>query len=212
MGRIQAEEIQEPPRFKSVSQWIWAITAIVGVGLLFSGALRAQRMLACSSWPTVEGAIITSEMKRGFIREGSLKYNYRIVYRYSVDGTAYENDRISFSGSVRANNQGQSIFRTYPKAKKVTVHHHPTDPDLSVLETARAWSGFKMLLLGILLAPLAVAGFWRRWPLQTDYLFRERNPDAPLTRTQFILGTLGFLTCLGIAWIWWELIKQYAGR
>lgn len=200
------------PRLNSVTQWLWVAVAVIGFSLLGAGALRAQRILASQGWPETDGVVVTSDLQRGVLREGGLKYQYQILYRYTVNGTTYQSKRLSFGGRKSDHSSGQLLLSTYPNGHLVSVHYNPTNPALAVLETGRSWRGFQQLVYGMVLACLGVAGFWRRWPMQSDYLFRERDPDQPLTYLSAFLGTLGLLTCLGIAWIWWELIKMYAGR
>ena len=205
-------EQQDLPRIGSIAQWLWALFSLTGLLLFGSGLLQAQRMLSCASWPTAPGVIVKSELKRGYMREGSLKYNFHIVYQYTVNGADFQNDRISFTGQGTDGRTVTETLRTYSKGRTMVVYHNPTNPALSVLETKAHWAGFKRLILGLVIVLLAVTGFWRRWPMQSDYLFREHDPDAPMKVKEMLLGSLGLLVCLGIGWLWWELIKMYAGR
>jgi len=202
----------EKPRFKSATQWGWIAMALVGAVVLGAGALQSQRMLACRGWPAADGVVQISEVMRGPLREGRLKFSYHIVYRYTVQGKPYQSERLSFGRRDRVDRDPQSLAAAYPPNSPVTVYFHPARPGLAVLETELSWRGFMPLLLGLVLTCLGAAGFWCRWPMQTDYLFREHDPEQPLTVQRFLLGTLGLLICLGIFWLWWELIKMYAGR
>ena len=199
-------------RIKSFPQWIWAVSLVIGAALLLSGALQATRILSSLSWPTATGTIAQSDLKHGYMREGILKYKAHIVYHYDVDGTRYSGRRIAFSGAATHGWKAREVAAAYRVGDTVTVHYHPSKPGQSVLITGVTWQGFSTLLVGVVLTPLALAGLWRRWPLQTDYLFKPHDPDAPWTPARIILGGLGLLSCLAIAWIWWELIKTYAGR
>ena len=187
--------------------------ALVGTAALGAGGWQSQRMLVCRGWPTAEGIVRVSEIVPGPMREGSLKFRYHIVYDYTVQGRSFQSERISFSrGSGGADRSPQQLAAAYLPGSRVTVHYHPSKPGLAVLETGLSWQGFSRLTVGLVLACLGAIGFWRRWPMQTDYLFRERDPDQPLTFKGVLLGIFGLSTCLGILWLWWELIKMYAGR
>ena len=72
--------------FKGVTQWLWAAMAIIGLLTLVNGLVKAQRMLASRHWPTTVGRVAQSELTRGVMREGALKYRSKIVYRFTVDG------------------------------------------------------------------------------------------------------------------------------
>lgn len=199
-------------RFKSVTQWIWVTVTLAGIAALWPGMLNLQRMLLCPGWPTVSGVIEKSELKRGLLREGLLKHQYDMLYRYTVNGKAYQSGRISFAGTLPGNHDIQGLLDAYRPGDKVEVRYHPKHPELAAIEADVSWRGGKLTLFGLVSAVLGGMGLWRRWPLQTDDLFREHDPEKPLTFSRIVLGTLGMLTCLGIVWLWWELIKMYAGR
>lgn len=211
MKYFQALRHIDCTRLKSVTQWIWATLALVGIAVLWSGTLRAHRMLMCPGWPTVSGVIEKSELKRGFMREGSLKHQYDMMYRYTINGKNYQSGRITFAGN-HAGEDIQAFLAKYRPGHKVEVRYYPKHPELAAIEAVVSWQGFKLAFFGLLLTGLGGTGFWRRWPLQSDYLFREHDPDEPLALKGVLLGTLGMLSCLGIVWLWWELIKMYAGR
>lgn len=103
------------------------------------------------------------------------------------------------------------MLQTYPKGTPVTVHYHPSRPGTSVLETSLPGSLIKSVLLGFIMAVASFVGMWRRWSLQTSHLLQPYDPDKPMTLSRLLLGALGIFVCIAIVWIWWELIKQYAG-
>ena len=212
----QGQEILS--RMKSIPQWIWASTLIVSLVIAIVNTVRVHRMLTSASWPTVPGTIATSDLKYDTLIRGILNYNLHIVYHYTVNGTRYEGKRVSFAGKTgyigRTGDEKRvkRALQIYPQGAAVNVYHHPSDPGLAVLETGFSRREFKIVLLALGMVLLAFAGLWRRWSLQTDYLFRHPDPDAPMTWQKFILGAMGLATCIGIAWVWWELIKKYAGR
>lgn len=208
----QNDAAKAMPRYKSASQWLWATLALLGLILFSTGAWKAQRMWVCGKWPATRGTVVESELKRGHMREGSHKYRYHLMYTYTVQDQTYRNHRIAFDGTAPGDIQPRFLPQRYPVGHTVSVHYHPRHPELAVLETHMSLKGFKPLIIGMVMTFLGVGGLFWRWPLQTDYLFRERDPDEPLTKSQIALGSLGMLCCLGIFWIWWELIKMYAGR
>ncbi len=207
-----------PSRFKSIPQWIWAATLIISAVIFLSNAMRIQRIHASAAWPTVSGVIEISELEYTAMSRTINKYQLHIAYRYTVDGIPYQNQRVSyvertsFVGRTSGERYVKRVLAEYPKGASVTVHHHPKDPGLAVLETQIPDGSIKALILGLGMTLLSLIGLWRRWSLQSDYLFKPLDPDAPMTAQKFILGALGLAVCLGIALIWWELIKMYAGR
>jgi hypothetical protein len=200
------------PRIKSVAQWIWAFTAIIGAFIFVTAVLNTYRMFACDDWPVTDGVIAQSELKRGFMREGALKFQLHLVYHYRVEGHAYIGKRISFAGQIKKQKDIKTLLTTYPKGRKVQVHYLPTNPKVATLETHVSWQRLKSLTGGLLLLCIGLAGIWRRWSLQTDYLFKDLDPDQHIPKWKIAIGLVGLTACLGLFWLWWELIKMYAGR
>ena len=209
----QQTEAEPPrPRIRSVAQWIWAFTAIIGVCIFIGAVLNTYRMFACDEWPVTDGVIAHSELKRGLMREGALKFQLHLVYRYRVEGQTYEGQRIAFAGHTKKLKDIKALLTTYPKGRKVQVHYWPTHPKVATLETHVSWQGLKSLTAGLLLLCLGLAGIWRRWSLQTDYLFKDQDPDRYIPKWKIAVGFVGLAACLGLFWLWWELMKMYAGR
>lgn len=200
------------PRIQSVTQWIWAIAAIIGAFIFITAGLNTYRMSVCDQWPVTDGVITHSELKRGIMREGALKFQLHLEYRYRVGGHAYEGKRISFGGPIQKQKDLKAILTTYPKGRKVRVHYLPSNPKVATLETQVSWQGAKFLGGGLLLFCMGLAGIRWRWSLQTDYLFEDRDPDQHIPEWKIAAGFVGLLACLSIFWLWWELMKMYAGR
>lgn len=201
----------------SVAQWIWALVLIVSFVLLLSSGLRIQRVLSSRGWPTTQGMVTVSTLEHTPLGRSMMKYGLQLRYSYSVQGTRYESGRLSFAGSTgyvgrtKIETRVQQALKTYTKGAAVTVHYHPTKLGVAVLDTEVPGYLYKRFLLAIGMGVLAVVGFRRRWTMQTDYLSKPYDPKAPMTFNRFILGALGLAVCVAIAWIWWELIKKYAG-
>jgi len=112
---------------------------------------------ASTSWPSVEGKVVSSEVERertsrrsGGRRRTSTTYEAAIHYRYTVNGTEYSSDRVSFgeySSSNRAHAQG--IVSRYPAGKTVQVYYDPNDPEVAVLESGTSWSCYIPIGIGI---------------------------------------------------------------
>ncbi len=216
---IAAENtIQEAPsRIKSIPQWIWATTLIVSLVLFAASAWKVQRVWSSASWPTTQGVVDVSDLDFVPISRNASKYKLNLVYQYTVNGQRYEGNRVSFAGRTsyigrtRTEKGVHRVLKTYPEGTRVTVFYHPSRPGTSVLETTIPSSLVKSMLLGFIMAVLSFVGIWRRWSLQTSHLFQPYDPDKPMTFNRLVLGALGVVVCLAIIWIWWELIKKYAG-
>lgn len=92
--------------------------------------------LASHDWPTVEGVVTESEVRR---RKGRKKH--RFTYSYEVNHQFFDSKRITFMGKVfRAS--AQTLVDKYPEGSKIGVHYAPDHPQISVLETGVWWIGF----------------------------------------------------------------------
>ncbi len=206
-----------PSRIKSVPQWIWATTLIVSLVLFGASAFKLHRVWFSAQWPTAPGVVDVSGLDFVSVSRNVNKYQLNLVYQYTVDGQRYEGSRVSFAGRTsyigrtRTEKGVHRVLKAYPKGTPVTVFYHPSRPGTSVLETGIPGSLIKNMLFGFMMAVVSFIGIWRRWSLQTSYLFQPYDPDKPMTFNRLVLGALGVVVCLAIIWIWWELIKKYAG-
>ncbi len=123
-------------------------------------------------WPTVEGAILESDIQSetsssqsrdsqgSTTRKTTTQYVPRIRYQYRVEGQEYENNilqKIANPGPQRA---AQQIAQRYPQGSQTEVYYDPADPQNSVLipgnssETRWVLWLFTYVPIGILLVVL----------------------------------------------------------
>ncbi len=205
------------PQKGRAARWIWALALIVAVAIVSTSGLRIYRVLSSAAWPTTTGTVTFSALEHTPMGRTVMKYELQLRYHYKVQGIRYESDRLTFAGSsdyvgrTGAEKRVQRALAAYPEGASVTVHYQPAGPGVAVLETDVPGRLYKLLLAGAALAILSIIGFRRRWTLQTDHLSKPFDPHAPMTVKRFVLGAMGLATCVAIAWVWWELIKKYAG-
>jgi len=67
---------------------------LIGFGILFVNiAIHFIRKIkAARNWPTTTGKVVSSEVVGGWSRG----YEAKVLYQYSVGGTVYSSDKISF--------------------------------------------------------------------------------------------------------------------
>lgn len=114
---------------------------LIGFGILFVNiAIHFIRKInAARNWPTTIGKVVSSEGVGGWSRG----YEAKVLYEYSVGGTAYSSDKISlvkvslsFGGAESYSGKkadAQRIVETYPPGE-VVVHYNPDKPHIAVLE------------------------------------------------------------------------------
>jgi hypothetical protein len=97
-----------------------SITGLVAV-LVILGGCRASDS---KNWPTTQGTVIA--------------FRATPNYQYTVASGNFTNDYVSCNelfGLSRELTDSEKYAVRYPLNATVTVHYHPTKPDISVLET-----------------------------------------------------------------------------
>ncbi len=86
-----------------------------------------------ASWPTVEGAVLTSKLEMQQGNKGPT-YSARITYDYQVKGRHYDGSRLAFGALSSSMGYEQGILDRYPVGGKVRVYYDRSDPAEAVLE------------------------------------------------------------------------------
>ena len=88
-----------------------------------------QMAKASTTWPTTTGKITASETVKAMFRRQP-----RVTYSYSVNGTPYTSQRISFAGGYKPK-ETDPILARYPVGSDVPVAYAPDNPKEATLET-----------------------------------------------------------------------------
>lgn len=197
-------------------QSVWPYLFVLGMVLFAFGVYRANHFIHCAKWPTVVGEVVSCELVRGLMREGAAQASLAMTYAYQVNGVAYEGHRISYVGNKADYQAIRVMLNRYRQGTAVTIFHHPGNPALAVLDPTYDWRGFKPLLYGLGLMGIAIMGILRGWRLTSADWFNEshskKTASGKMSFEDFILGLLGLLTIACIPFLWWALIKLYAGH
>lgn len=117
---------------------IWLVVFIclfylVGFGLLGYGLWCARIYMRAAAWPTSPATITSLDLQEN-IGKDSCTYEVKVRYTYTVDGVAYEGDRLAFgyAGSSGCETHNK-IFLRIKEAKAVSVRYSPDDPSVSCL-------------------------------------------------------------------------------
>jgi hypothetical protein len=121
---------------------------------------NVQMAKASTAWPTTTGKITAAETAKVMFRRQP-----RITYSYSVNGTPFSSQRISFAGGYRPKETDEILSR-YPVGSEVTVAYAPDKPAEATLETGankQVTAQLRMLLIFfVLIVLLNVFNFWLR--------------------------------------------------
>lgn len=135
--------------------------ACVGLGIMFLSLLvqTAWKGLASLTWEKAEGIIVRTGLdKSWYSTRGGQQYSLQVVYRYTVDGKEYQNDRISFfetRGGGSEDYYQQQLDTKYPRNCPHVVYYNPSNPAESCLEPG---ANYFYLTLGLVILPLVIFG------------------------------------------------------
>lgn len=96
---------------------------------IYAAWKNVQRAKASVNWPTTTGRITASDIKKVMFRRQPL-----ITYTYSVNGTAYTSQRVSFAGGYKPK-EVDPVLARYPVGSEVVVAHDPQNAAEATLET-----------------------------------------------------------------------------
>jgi hypothetical protein len=150
-----------------VVKWVPRMFMLAGILFIVIGSKNIYQAYESSSWPYVQGRIISSEIKshsRTYTNtttnseESETVYDAHINYDYVINGIAYSNDDVKIGGIIKTNTTiwARKLLDKYPQGKVVNVYYKPEDPSQSVLEKGlqlSTWSfsalGFAIFIFGI---------------------------------------------------------------
>ena len=171
-------------------RWILMLALLgVGVTMALVGGRRVYLAQASQGWPTVMGKVTGSRVQKTPLDTSPVHdltgparyiYFYRPVvsYTYSVDGTPYTSDTVSFERiGTGGEADAQAVSRQYPVGLPVTVHYDPDDPVVACLQCGRTEPMSHVAMLGgmvfVLVAVLNLVELARAAPGP----FRRQGPD-----------------------------------
>ena len=98
-----------------------------------------------------EGKVVQTDVIRKSAEDhAGWTYRAKVEYQYTVEGTTYEGDRVSFAGRVSTNNEADAleVIATYREGSKVAVYYDPADPEEAVLEPGLTGMVFLFPVIG----------------------------------------------------------------
>jgi hypothetical protein len=157
-----------------VAGLVFGVFMLVGIGLLLFGIQAWKNAEASRSWPSVEGRVISSEVKTLHSRSRSshggshtsITYGAEIVYQYSYQGQEYRSNKV---GMMSASSSDYSLadrtVRRYALGTPVKVFVNSKDPSEGVLTPGAGWGEVLMVVIGLvfgLIGGLGVVGMFMK--------------------------------------------------
>jgi hypothetical protein len=152
---------------------------------LYSAWKNVQKAKASTTWPTIAGRVTAAETKKVMFRRQP-----QITYSYSVNGTPYTSQRVSFAGGYKPK-EVDPILARYAVGSEVTVAHDPQNPAEATLETGankQVTAQVRILLICfILIIVVNILSFYMKGlnrksgpPRRTYGLLHPVNPVDPV--------------------------------
>ena len=101
---------------------------------LYFGCRIVLMARASASWPHVTGRVVSSSVGSDH-GDGSITYQAKIRYEFSVNGTTLNGDRVAYGDHSSSNrSRAERIASRYPEEKQVDVYYRPSGPEECLLE------------------------------------------------------------------------------
>jgi hypothetical protein len=133
------------------SAMVFIAFAVVGLAAVLAHMTATRLELRrlsqeSAAWPRVRGEVIDTRLLWSSSPRAGKTYWPTIHYRYSVDGTTFSGERVSFRPSYGRGEAEDAVGR-YPAGSRVSVWYRPRDPRTSVLEPNTWRAGLATLFL-----------------------------------------------------------------
>jgi hypothetical protein len=131
---------------------------IGGFNLVYAGRL-AWRGWHARRWPTVEGQLLSADLKQRRFVPAQGAWALRVQYRYTARADTYTGTKISPEGGPAYNEElgRHTIARYWRPGTALKVHVNPGNPEDAMLAPRVSLVTLLMLMVG---AAMAAAGVW----------------------------------------------------
>jgi hypothetical protein len=135
-----------------------AIVLIGGFNLVYAGRL-AWRSWRARRWPTVEGQLLSADLKQRRFVPAQAACTLRAEYRYTAGSATYTGIKISPEGGPAFSEElgRHTIARYWQPGTAVKVYVNPKDPEDALLTPRISFGTVLMLVVG---AAMVAAGVW----------------------------------------------------
>jgi hypothetical protein len=129
--------------------FMWGFTIIWCAGSLFATVIIGSLVMSdldTNDWTPVDG-VVTNSSVSSHRSEGSMVYCLNVDYEYTIDGTTYQGDKISYSSDASCNSWSENSDEDYPEGKEITVYVNPSNHREAVLDTGLSGVDFSNLCI-----------------------------------------------------------------
>ena len=141
-------QIKESPSILGLV-FMWGFTILWCTGSLFATVIIGSLVMSdldTNDWTPVDG-VVTNSSVSSHRSEGSMVYCLNVEYEYTIDGTTYQGDKVSYSSDASCDSLSKNSDEDYPEGKEITVYVNPSDHSEAVLETGLSGVDFSICLI-----------------------------------------------------------------
>ena len=148
----------------SVMLIVMVLFGVFGLVMVMVNLLNIRKARASSSWPTVPGKVVFSELRIECRGEDSDRYQADIRYQYEIMGQSYESGRVAIGLRKEVGNRrtAEDIVGRYLAGTEVAVYYNPEDPSKSVLEHGNLKYLVGNILVGLIVIVTALVIIWQK--------------------------------------------------
>ena len=156
--------MDDPSRFFRYLSEKPVLGLFLGISILSLGTalFKLPRVVGSSTWPTVEGVVVSSELGMDLdIGQYSGGWWPQVSYDYHVDGKDYTSSNIEVEdiGNGNTSSYAKQVVNRYPVGKEVQVHYAPHSPAIAVLEPGiptNCGGGCSLMTIGLVVGVMGI--------------------------------------------------------
>ncbi len=164
-----------------------SIIACVALFFIVMGTREWMLAVASTSWPTVEGSILSSsvaESRHGRKSGRRTDYFPKIEYAYSVNDVHYTGSKVSFKTTSPSRASADALVDAFPADSRRAISYDPADPTRSVLVPGADWMSVIPVGIGVFSLAFSAVFIWlalkitRRMLLELGAIAPAPSPSA----------------------------------
>ncbi len=127
--------------------------------MIFLGVRMVTLSKASLDWPTVNGTVLSSQVREDYDSDNGYTYYPQVEYRYSVDDQVYESDRVFFGSDSASEENAYAIVAQFPAGSTAAVYYNPDKPKQSVLIPGDAYTPGFLIIIGVISLVISAVTF-----------------------------------------------------
>lgn len=131
---------------------------LIGIVCLFIALRNRQRAQASAEWHSAPGTLLSFKITKGKTKHQTHYYPH-LKYEYTLNGTRYTSDRISFGYlAYDSEDEAKSELEQRVGKNPVTVYYDPQNPKDAVLLRDATSGSLSLIIIGVALivAPILI--------------------------------------------------------